>query len=458
MLGHNRHERPEHVVAGGPRDLATAPMQRTSTNEVEEQTLHLLEEMLANIPDVLGVRLWNGQLWPDERPRAATLVLQHSNTLAGMLSAGTEGGLADCYLDNDFDLEGDIEAAFECVDVLLGRLKDWRQKWKAAELLWRLPVKSQRRISGRLLPKLCGRRHSPERDRRAVTFHYDLSNDFYRLWLDEHMVYSCAYFDSPNDNLDGAQKRKLDYICRKLRLSAGQRLLDMGCGWGGLVLHAAKHFGVHATGITLSERQAEEAPVRLAAAGMEENAEIRVCDYRDLTGEANCYDAIASVGMAEHVGREQLPNYFATTRRLLKLCGIFLNHAIGEGIIPRGENSNGSFIERYVFPDGDIPPLPMMLRAAESAGFEIRDVENLREHYGLTLRRWLRNLEARYGEARAFVSEETYRVWRLYPAGSGHCFRCGQLGVYQTLLAKLDDTGAAGLLLTREDWYRQQNR
>ena len=285
MLGHNRHERAEHVVAGGPRNLATAPMQRTSTNEVEEQTLHLLEEMLANIPDVLGVRLWNGQLWPDERPRAATLVLQHSNTLAGMLSAGTEAGLAECYLHNDFDVEGDIEAAFEFVDVLLGRLKDWRQKWKAAALLWRLLVKSQRRISGRLLPKLCGRRHSPERDRRAVTFHYDLSNDFYRLWLDEHMVYSCAYFDSPNDNLNGAQKRKLDYICRKLRLSAGQRLLDMGCGWGGLVLHAAKHFGVHATGITLSERQAEEARVRIAAAGMEANAEIRVCDYRDLTCE-----------------------------------------------------------------------------------------------------------------------------------------------------------------------------
>jgi cyclopropane-fatty-acyl-phospholipid synthase len=202
----------------GPRDLATAPMQRTSTNEGEEQTLHLLEEMLANIPDVMGVRLWNGQLWPDERPRAATLVLQHSNTLRWMLSAGTEAGLAECYLHNDFDLEGDIEAAFECVDVLLGRLKDWRQKWN---LLWRLPVKSQRRISGRLMPKLCGRRHSPERDRRAVTFHYDLSNDFYRLWLDEHMVYSCAYFDSPNDNLNGAQKRKLDYICRKLRLSAG---------------------------------------------------------------------------------------------------------------------------------------------------------------------------------------------------------------------------------------------
>ena len=207
MLGHDRQGRPEHVVSGRPQDLATKPMQQTSTNEVEERTLHLLEEMLAKIPDVLSVRLWNGQLWPDERPRAATLVLQHSNTLAEMSAAGTEAGLAECYLHNDFDLEGDSEAAFECVDVLLGRLKDWRLKGKTALLLG-LPVKSQRRISGRLLPKLCGRRHSRERDRRAVTFHYDLSNDFYRLWHDERMVYSCAYFDSPNDNLNGAQKRK----------------------------------------------------------------------------------------------------------------------------------------------------------------------------------------------------------------------------------------------------------
>jgi cyclopropane-fatty-acyl-phospholipid synthase len=436
----------------------TAPIKRMSTNDAEKLALQLLEEMFANIPDVLGVRLWNGKLWPDERPRAATLVLQHPNALARILSAGTEAGLAEGYLHNDFELEGDIEAIFECVEVLLGRLTDWRKKWKMAAPLWRLQGKSQRHISERLLPKLRGGRHSPERDRRAVTFHYDLSNDFYQLWLDEQMVYSCAYFDSHDDNLNAAQRRKLDYICRKIRLSGGQRLLDIGCGWGGLTLHAAKHFGVHSTGITLSERQAEEARARIAAADMEATVEIRVCDYRDLTAEANRYDAIVSVGMAEHVGREQLPKYFAIAHRLLKPRGVFLNQAIGAGTVSRADNSKGSFIERYVFPDGDMPPLPILLSAAESAGFEIRDVENLREHYAITLRCWLRNLEERHTEALAFASEETYRVWRLYLAGSGHCFRRGQLGVYQTLLAKLDDTGAAGLLLTREDWYRQTNR
>jgi len=405
-------------------------MQGPNTNAIEEQTLHLLAEMLENIPDILGVRLWNGRLWPDERPRAATLVLQHPKALAGMLSAGTEAGLAEGYLHNDFDLEGDIEAAFECVDALLDRLKDWRHKWKMAALFWRLPAKSPRRISRRLLPKLRGRRHSPERDRRAVTFHYDLSNDFYRLWLDGRMVYSCAYFESPNDTLDDAQEQKLDYLCRKLRLRPGQSLLDIGCGWGGLVLHATKHFGVRATGITLSERQAEWAQARIAEAGLDATAKIYVCDYRNVPAPPEHYDAIVSVGMAEHVGREALPNYFHAARRLLKPGGVFLHHAIGEGIIPRVDNSNGSFIERYVFPDGDIPPLPLMLRAAESCGFEIRDVENLREHYALTLRQWLRRLETQHADALAFVREETYRIWRLYLAGCAHGFRRGQIAPF----------------------------
>jgi cyclopropane-fatty-acyl-phospholipid synthase len=297
-----------------------------------------------------------------------------------------------------------------------------------------------------------------ERDRRAVTFHYDVSNDFYRLWLDPRMVYSCAYFASPNDSLADAQRQKLDYLCRKLHLTPGQRLLDIGCGWGGLVLHAAQNFGVRVTGITLSERQAEEGCARIARAGLESRAEIRTCDYRDLAAADDSYDAIVSVGMAEHVGREQLPNYFSAAARLLKPRGVFLNHAIGEGIVPRTDNSNGSFIERYVFPDGDIPPLPIMLRAAEAAGFEIRDVENLREHYALTLHHWVRRLEANYSPALDFVSEQTYRIWRLYLAGSAHGFRRGHLAVYQTLLSKLDDTGAASLPLTRRDWYSQSTR
>jgi cyclopropane-fatty-acyl-phospholipid synthase len=310
-----------------------------------------------------------------------------------------------------------------------------------------------------LLPQIRGQRHSPQRERRAVTFHYDISNDFYRLWLDRRMVYSCAYFMSKEDDIDAAQARKLDYLCRKLRLRPGQRLLDIGCGWGALVIHAAKHFGVRADGITLSESQAEWARAKIAEAGFIKKAKIDVRDYREIgANESELYDAIVSVGMAEHVGRKRLPDYFNVAHRALKPRGVLLNQAIGESVVPRPDNRNGSFIERYVFPDGDIPPLPIMLRAAESTSFEIRDVENLREHYALTLRHWLGRLERNHEQALSFVDEMTYRVWRLYLAGSMHGFGRGHLSIYQTLLAKLNPSGHTNLPLTRHDWYAKDVR
>ena len=411
----------------------------------------------------VGVRLWDGTMWPDDRPRKAVLALKHPGALGRMFLRGTEVGLAEAYLHNDFDIEGDIEAAFEIGDSLIERPDDWKKKLKLGSLLITLPGSNGRSIMRRatrdLLLRSAHKRHSPERDRRAVTFHYDVSSDFYRLWLDRQMVYSCAYFKSPGDHLDIAQEQKLDYICRKLRLRAGQRLLDIGCGWGALVIHAAKHFGVHAEGITLSEPQTEWGRARIAEAGLGNEAKIDPRDYRQIAAEGReLYDAIVSVGMAEHVGRERLPDYFAAAHRALKPGGLFLNQAIGDDINARPgkpESFGGSFIEQYVFPDGDTPPLPIMLCAAESSGFEIRDVENLREHYALTLRHWLRRLEAHHDEALRFVDEATYRVWRLYIAGSAHGFRSGHIAVYQTLLAKLDPSGPTNLPLTREDWYTQ---
>jgi cyclopropane-fatty-acyl-phospholipid synthase len=390
-------------------------------------------------------------------------VLKHPGALARMFLPGTEVGLAEAYLQDDFDIEGDIEAAFEVGDFLLSRLDDWKKKLKLGGLLIALPEhdgkSSMRRAARQLLSRVRDKRHSPEWDRRAVTFHYDVSNDFYRLWLDRQMVYSCAYFQSPRDDLDAAQEQKLDYICRKLRLRAGQRLLDIGCGWGALVLHAAEHFGVRADGITLSESQAKRGRARIAKTGLGNRAKIELRDYRETTAEGGeLYDAIVSVGMAEHVGRERLPDYFAAAYRALKPGGVFLNQAIGEDIIARPGNRDTSFIEQYVFPDGDIPPLPIMLRAAESSGFEIRDMENLREHYALTLRHWLRRLEAHHDEALHYVDETTYRIWRLYIAGSAHGFRSGHIAVYQTLLAKLDPSGRTNLPLTRDDLYTQNRR
>jgi cyclopropane-fatty-acyl-phospholipid synthase len=433
----------------------------SSEKTIQENTRRLLAEIFnGRSLDKVGVQLWDGTTWPDERPRSAILVLNHQDALTRMFLPGTEVGLAEAYLDNDFDVEGDIETAFEVGDFLLKHLGDWKRKLKLSGLLVALRAHSaksaMRRAARQLLPRIGGKKHSLERDQRAIRFHYDVSNDFYRLWLGRHMVYSCAYFRSPKDDLDAAQEQKLDYICRKLRLRPGQRLLDIGCGWGALIIHAARNFGVQAEGITLSEPQAKWARSRAAEAGLTSQVTVGVRDYREIGANGSeRYDAIASVGMAEHVGRGRLPGYFRAVYRALKPGGVFLNQAIGEGVVPRPDNKSGSFIEQYVFPDGDFPPLPTMLAAAESAGFEIRDVENLREHYVLTLRHWLGWLEASHVEALSFVDEPTYRVWRLYLGGSAHGFSRGNIAVYQTLLAKLESVGPANFPLTRDDWCGQ---
>src|ERR1700736_3602774 len=253
----------------------------SSEKTLQDRTLHVLSEIFSHYAlEKVGVRLWDGTAWPDERPRAAVLGLKHPGALGRMFLPGTEVGLAEAYLHNDFDIEGDIEAAFEVGDFLLEHLGDWKKKLKIAGLLVALPDRNGtttiRRAAKRLLPQIRGKRHSPERERCAVTFHYDISNDFYRLWLDRRMVYSCAYFMSKEDDIHAAQARKLDYLCRKLRLRPGQRLLDIGCGWGALVIHAAKHFGVRAEGITLSEPQAEWARTQIAQVGVAGEAKVEV--------------------------------------------------------------------------------------------------------------------------------------------------------------------------------------
>lgn len=400
-----------------------------------------------------GFRLWDGTSWPDEAPREATLVLKHPGALRAMFGAGTEKALAEAFLRDDFEIEGNIEHAFELATALNERGEDgWLAAVRTLRDLWRLPAPPRASSGSRSRPDHgAPPRHSLASDRRAVSFHYDVSNDFYRLWLDREMVYSCAYFERPELTIDEAQQAKMAHLCRKLRLRAGQRLLDIGCGWGGLARFAARHYGVQVTGVTLSARQAELATARVRAEGLTNAVAIELKDYRELRGAAS-FDAIVSVGMSEHVGRDQLSRYFRHAAELLRPGGVFLNHAIGEGVRPRAR-VGPSFIDEYVFPDSDIPPIPLVLSAAESAGFEVRDVENLREHYALTLRQWVRRLEAEHVRALAYVDEPTYRVWRLYLAGSAYGFARGQLAVYQALLAKPESSGECGLPLTRRDWY-----
>jgi len=419
-------------------------------------TLRILEELIGSAPlQRVRVRLWDGSYWPDNAPASfvATWVLNHPGALREMLLPNSQSALGEAYLQNDFDVEGDMEAAFELADIIRAQTEGWSKKLKMAHLLRQLPPRpaageqpSLRRAA------FADAQHSPSRDQSAIQFHYDLSNDFYALWLDSRKIYSCAYFQNATDDLESAQLHKLDTICRKLDLRPGQRLLDIGCGWGGLILHAASRYGVRATGITLSERQAEYAWEQVCKAGLQDRVEVLLQDYRALEG-CEAYDAVVSVGMVEHVGRKNLPLYFGTVNRLLKPGGVFLNHGIGTGPVPNPQQGT-SFIDEYVFPDADLFPLSEMLGPAEAAGFEIRDVENLREHYALTLRHWVRQLEARHGEALNFISEPVYRTWRVYMAGSAHQFNLGLLAVYQTLLAKLSPGGAANVPLTRAAWYQ----
>jgi cyclopropane-fatty-acyl-phospholipid synthase len=366
-----------------------------------------------------------------------------------MFHAPSELTLGEAYIYDDFDIEGDMEAAFDLADYLLGHERSQGASSELAERLQEVTASDRRRTAAARL-ELRGPVHSKDRDRQVISYHYDLPAEFYALWLDRSMVYSCAYFDTPQEDLDSAQQRKQDYVCRKLRLRRGDRLLDIGCGWGGLLMHAAAHYGVEAVGITLSVPQAELARQRIRESGLTHRCRVEVADYRDID-HIQQYDKIVSVGMFEHVGEALLGEYFRRAWHMLQPGGAFLNHGIAYSATHRRRGP--SFTDRYVFPNGELVPISTSLRAAELTGFEVRDVESLREHYCLTLRHWGRRLEAHAEEARRITDDITYRIWRLYMAGSAHGFQTGRLNLYQALLAK-PQRGESGLPLTREDWYR----
>jgi cyclopropane-fatty-acyl-phospholipid synthase len=419
---------------------------------IAASSLSFLRKLLCDYhPRDFAVRLWDGTAWPAEtgQPTRYTMTVNHPGALRKMFLRLSERSLGEAYIANDFDIEGEMEHAFRLVDHFFNIRLNLAQRLRSGLFLSSLPAQRDAQAGSRAA-HLHGAPHSGERDRQAVTHHYDISNEFYALWLDERMVYSCAYFSGADDDLDTAQEQKLDYICRKLRLRSGERLLDIGCGWGGLIIHAARNYGVEALGITLSRPQAELANERIRRAGLSDRCRAEVRDYREMD-ETGGYDKLASVGMFEHVGEKLLPEYFTRAWRLLRPGGVFLNHGISWGFLPQAHRG-ASFIERYVFPDGELVPLDATLRAAERSGFEVRDVESLREHYELTLKHWVRRLEEHRAKACRLTNELTYRIWRLYMAGSAHGFKTGRINVYQTLLAK-PDKGESGLPLTRADWY-----
>ena len=416
-----------------------------------QTSLDFLEELCADgAPRDFAVRLWDGTIWEPEagQPAYFTIVLQHPGALRKMFWRASHLSTGEAYIYDDFDVEGDMTAFIGFLRRLRNGKRSLRKKWRLGAKLLRLPATGRLRPEGRAA-RLSGGKHSRERDRQAISYHYDLSNEFFALWLDARMLYTCAYFHTPEDDLDTAQQRKLDLICRKLRLRPGERLMDLGCGWGALVLYAAQNYGVEAVGVTLSRRQAEWAQQRIRQAGMEGRCRVDYRDYREVN-EPNGYDKLAAVCMIEHVGEAHMPEFFGVAWRLLRPGGAFLNQSItltaGEWI-PRKP-----FINSYVFPDGEIRPISTILTKAEQAGFEVRDVEGLREHYALTLQHWLRGLEENHEKIVDLTDETTYRVFRTYLARSRFGYQIQALNLYQSLLAK-PNRGDARLPLTRSDWY-----
>lgn len=396
-----------------------------------------------------AIEFWDGSRLDAEPGQFCrfTWHLHHPTVLRSLLRSDRQVALGEAFIYGDFDISGDILAVFPVAEYIESTHFGATQKLRIGSMLLGLPSKLH---GEQARAELHGRTHSKTRDQQAVSFHYDLSNEFYSLWLDPEMVYSCAYFKSMNDSLESAQIQKLDHICRKLSLRPGERLLDIGCGWGGLIRHAAKYYGVNAVGITLSRQQLDLAQRRIYEAGLASRCEARLLDYRDAY-QLGSVDKLVSVGMVEHVGESALPEYFRCAFELLKPGGMFLNHGIGRAG-DRGKSAERTFTDVYVFPDGELVPISTMLTGAEEAGFEVRDVENLREHYFFTLVQWLRRLEAKEAKAKELVGELKYRIWRLYLAGSAHYFRGGKLDLYQSLLVKTAD-GKSGMPLTRQDWY-----
>ncbi|MEO8908785.1 MAG: cyclopropane-fatty-acyl-phospholipid synthase family protein [Gemmatimonadaceae bacterium] len=412
------------------------------------------------------VRFWDGTVDRGAVPNPPyTLVLNRPAALRRMLLPPNELSIVEAYIAGDVDIDGSMEGASNLAEQIGGRLRSPLAIAKLVQMVIGLPGQAEDDLADTRFPehaRKLGTRHTPVRDAAAIQFHYDVGNDFYKLWLDRRMVYSCAYFKSQDEALDDAQVAKLDLICRKLRLQPGERFLDIGCGWGGLIMHATEHYGVDATGITLSENQAALAREKIEKAGLSNRCRVAIRDYRTLT-EDDAYDKISSVGMVEHVGLTHLPVYFASAYRALKPGGLFMNH----GIVSLGESRPRSvgerifrkfwradaFIDKYVFPDGKLTATHSVISAAEGAGFEVRDVESLREHYAMTLRHWVRTLEENSERATALVGDHTFRVWRLYMAASANAFSTAAINIIQTLLAKPDARGHSNIPLTRDDLY-----
>lgn len=403
---------------------------------LEKQLMRFVEDLRQKQPMPLRITLWNGSSTALSDAPRVELKLRQAGAAKYLLNPSLDR-LGEAFVEGLVDVDGDIRDVIAVAEGLaqhgdtergLGRLPGWLS------------------------------RHTRKSDRKAIEYHYDVSNEFYSLWLDPQMLYSCAYFPQGDEDLATAQTLKLEHICRKLMISPGQTLLDIGCGWGALAIHAARHHGARVVGVTLSTNQYELARERVRQAGLEDRVEIRLQDYRDIPGDA-VFDRISSVGMFEHVGLKNLRGYFGIVHKLLKPGGIALNH----GITSSDSDSRsvglgaGDFIDRYVFPDGELPHVSLAIRELSAAGLELTDAESLRRHYARTLGFWSDGFEKQLPRLTELAGERRARIWRVYLAGCAHGFRNGWMNIYQlqAIRPKYGSNGAESPLpMSRDYLYR----
>jgi cyclopropane-fatty-acyl-phospholipid synthase len=396
----------------------------------EQRLIKAVEQFRSRVAVPLRLELWNGRQFDFSTEPNVTVTIPNPAALRYFISPDLSK-LGEAFVEGHIQVQGSARNVFKVAEAL------------ARHVTARLPGAFR-----------WARQHSRGHDREAVQYHYDVSDDFYALFLDANMVYSCAYYRQPDDSLAQAQTQKLDHILNKLMLKPGEEFLDIGCGWGALVMRAAQQYGAHATGITLSQNQYDSACAQIQRAGLQDHCQVLLCDYRDLDAPG-AYDKIASVGMFEHVGLKNLPLYFAAVHRLLKDDGLVLNHGITTSDVQSrwiGLGA-GDFIDRYVFPQGELPHVSLALKEMASAGLEVQDVESLRRHYGRTCEAWSDKLEANQAQASALVGDRRYRIWQIYLAGCAHAFSDGWMNLYQVLCSKAENKLLAGQPLTRDYMY-----
>ena len=391
-----------------------------------------IERRLSRLGSPVAVSLWDGStISPQADPRIH-LTLKSPQAISSLVRP-TLGKIAKAYVEGQVDIEGDVRETIAIGEQLVSDNSNTYQRRSALFNWWR---------------------HTRPADRRAIQHHYDVGNEFYGLWLDRNRVYSCGYFKTADDSLDAAQEQKLDHICRKLCLKPGERFLDIGCGWGALIVWAARNYGVKALGITLSDEQHAYANERIKELGLQGQCEARLLDYRDLSPDDQ-FDKIASVGMFEHVGKKNLPVYFEKIYSLLKPGGLVMNHGITTNSLDdRALGSDiGTFVDEYVFPGGELVHVSRVIREMATQGLETWDAECLRPHYAKTLWEWVARLEAKSARARELVGERRYRIWRIYMAGSAYAFERGWISIFQLLGVKPLADGSMPYPLTRDHVY-----